>query len=125
MTTSLTLTTINLGTDDVPTLLRFYQDLLGWMPVSEPDEFGGILGNPAGGVGLSAQYEQFHQPPVWPGSPGQQQMMLHLEIRVDDLDAGVERALQCGARLAEFQPQPDVRVCLDPAGHPFCLWTEG
>jgi hypothetical protein len=24
---------------------------------------------------------------------------------------------------AEFQPQGDVRVCLDPAGHPFCLWV--
>jgi len=26
--------------------------------------------------------------------------------------------------LADFQPQEDVRVCLDPAGHPFCLYTE-
>jgi hypothetical protein len=26
--------------------------------------------------------------------------------------------------VAEFQPQEDVRVCLDPAGHPFCLYTE-
>jgi hypothetical protein len=24
--------------------------------------------------------------------------------------------------LADFQPQDDVRVCLDPAGHPFCLF---
>ena len=23
----------------------------------------------------------------------------------------------------EFQPQDDVRVYLDPAGHPFCLWV--
>ena len=30
----------------------------------------------------------------------------------------------CG-RLAEFQPQDDVRVLLDPAGHPFCLWVRG
>jgi Glyoxalase-like domain len=28
------------------------------------------------------------------------------------------------ATLAEFQPQEDVRVCLDPAGHPFCLYVE-
>jgi len=27
-----------------------------------------------------------------------------------------------GATVAEFQPQDDVRVHLDPAGHPFCLW---
>jgi hypothetical protein len=28
-----------------------------------------------------------------------------------------------GAVLAEYQPQDDVRVYLDPAGHPFCLFT--
>jgi hypothetical protein len=27
-----------------------------------------------------------------------------------------------GATLADFQPQDDVSVCLDPAGHPFCLF---
>ena len=27
-----------------------------------------------------------------------------------------------GASLAPVQPQTDVRVLLDPAGHPFCLW---
>jgi len=29
-----------------------------------------------------------------------------------------------GATLAEFQPQEDVRVLLDPAGHPFCLYFD-
>ena len=29
-----------------------------------------------------------------------------------------------GATLADFQPQEDVRVCLDPAGHPFCLFLQ-
>jgi len=27
-----------------------------------------------------------------------------------------------GATLADFQPQDDVRVYFDPAGHPFCLF---
>ncbi|TQS47122.1 hypothetical protein FL583_00960 [Cryptosporangium phraense] len=27
-----------------------------------------------------------------------------------------------GVGPAEWQPQEDVRVYLDPAGHPFCLW---
>ena len=27
-----------------------------------------------------------------------------------------------GGTLAGFRPQEDVRVCLDPAGHPFCLY---
>ncbi|MGW0418084.1 VOC family protein [Streptomyces sp. NPDC003015] len=29
-----------------------------------------------------------------------------------------------GSRLAEYQPQGDVRVLFDPAGHPFCLWVD-
>ena len=28
------------------------------------------------------------------------------------------------ATLADFQPQKDVRVLLDPAGHPFCLYAD-
>ena len=47
-------------------------------------------------------------------------MMMHLEISVDDLEASVAHAIEAGAALADFQPQYDVRVCLDPAGHPFC-----
>jgi predicted enzyme related to lactoylglutathione lyase len=61
--------------------------------------------------------------PVWPAGPGDQQMMLHLDIEVDDLEAAVAHAVAAGAAVADFQPQQDVRVLLDPAGHPFCLWT--
>jgi hypothetical protein len=40
-------------------------------------------------------------------------------------DAGTEteRAVALGATLPRHQPQDDVRVLLDPAGHPFCLYT--
>lgn len=30
-------------------------------------------------------------------------------------------AVALGATVAEFQPQANVRVMFDPAGHPFCL----
>jgi hypothetical protein len=50
-------------------------------------------------------------------------MMLHLDFEVTDLDEAVARALALGAELPEHQPQEDVRVLLDPAGHPFCLYT--
>jgi len=50
--------------------------------------------------------------------------MLHLDIQVDDLDAAVEHAVAAGARLADHQPQERVRVMLDPAGHPFCLFLD-
>jgi hypothetical protein len=47
---------------------------------------------------------------------------MHLEIQVDDLDEAVTYALGVGAELADYQPQDSVRVMLDPAGHPFCLY---
>jgi len=49
-------------------------------------------------------------------------MMAHLDIHVDDLDAAGAHAMDAGAALAAYQPQDDVRVYLDPAGHPFCLF---
>ena len=57
--------------------------------------------------------------------PGQQTATEHLDIGVDDLAAAVEWAVSCGARLADFQPQEDVRVMFDPDGHPFCLFLRG
>jgi len=50
-------------------------------------------------------------------------MMVHLDIEVDDLGLAGSYAVSAGAVLAGFQPQADVRVYLDPAGHPFCLWV--
>ena len=81
-----------------------------------------ILRPPGGGTSLNFQTAEHYVRPVWPAGPGEAQMMMHLEIQVDDLAAGVAHAVAQGATLAEFQPQDDVRVCLDPAGHPFCLF---
>lgn len=50
-------------------------------------------------------------------------MSMHLDIQVDDLEQAVTYALSVGATQADFQPQHDVRVMLDPAGHPFCLYV--
>ncbi|MEU2261436.1 VOC family protein [Streptomyces sp. NPDC019645] len=83
------------------------------------------LAPPDGGTALSFQTEPHHVPPVWPAVPGGQQMQAHLEIEVADLDAAVAEPLALGATPAAFQPQDDVRVCPDPAGHPFCLWLGG
>jgi hypothetical protein len=48
--------------------------------------------------------------------------MEHLDIAVSDLDETVAWAVDAGATLADYKPQEDVRVLLDPAGHPFCLF---
>jgi hypothetical protein len=49
-------------------------------------------------------------------------MMMHLDVEVHDLEAAVADAIELGARLADHQPQDNVRVMLDPVGHPFCLY---
>jgi catechol 2,3-dioxygenase-like lactoylglutathione lyase family enzyme len=119
---SFSLTAAVLGTPDPPGLARFYQRLLGW-PIGSEDPTWVTLRPGGGATGLSFQLEEDHVPPVWPGGAGDQQMQVHLDIRVDDLEAAVAVATEAGATVAEFQPQDDVRVCLDPAGHPFCLFV--
>ena len=118
-----TLTAITLNSPDPSALARFYERLLGWtISLDKPGWV--VLPNPAGGIGLSFQTEDLYIRPTWPAKPGEQQMMLHLEIRVDDLAAGCAHAAACGATMADYQPQEDVRVHLDPDGHPFCLYIE-
>jgi catechol 2,3-dioxygenase-like lactoylglutathione lyase family enzyme len=111
---------IVLDAPDANELAAFYQRLLGWNVIQ--DEPGWVrLGAPNGGAGLSFQTEDRYVRPVWPAGPGDQQMSVHLDILVDDLEAAAAHAEKAGAIQADFQPQDDVRVFLDPAGHPFCL----
>ncbi|MFC4531197.1 VOC family protein [Sphaerisporangium dianthi] len=117
----MSLSGIVLGTPDVSELSAFYQRLLGWKVIDE--EPGWVkLAAPGGGPGLSFQTENEYVRPTWPAGPGDQQMMIHLDIEVDDLEVAGAHAVASGAVLAAFQPQDDVRVYLDPDGHPFCLF---
>lgn len=110
-----------LGTPDPRGLAAFYRELLGWDLVADRPEWV-VLRPQGGGTGLSFQLEAEHVPPAWPAASGDQQMQVHLDIAVGDLDAGVARAVELGAVEPAVQPQDDVRVLLDPAGHPFCLF---
>ena len=60
-----------------------------------------------------------YKAPVWPGQDVPQQ--IHMDVVVDDLDAGEAAVLELGATKTEYQPGTTFRVFLDPAGHPFCL----
>jgi predicted enzyme related to lactoylglutathione lyase len=122
MSPKMTLTATVLDSPDAQELAGFYRALLGW--TARSDEPGWVaLTSPDGGAALSFQTESGYVRPNWPAQPGDQQMMLHLDIEVDDLEVAGAHAEAAGAVLAEFQPQEDVRVYLDPAGHPFCLWV--
>jgi predicted enzyme related to lactoylglutathione lyase len=117
----MTLTGVVLNAPNAGDLATFYRSLLGWT-VSEQETDWIALIPRDGGTGLSFQTEPDYVRPTWPSTPDRQQMMLHLDIAVDDLDAACTHAVATGAVLAEFQPQDDVRVFFDPAGHPFCLY---
>lgn len=117
----LTLTGINIDAPDPYALAEFYAGLLGW-EIARVEDNDVYLRAPDGGRGLSFQRETAYERPTWPAGTGDQQMMMHLEVMVDDLPSAVAHAVSLGATVADHQPQEDVRVCLDPAGHPFCLW---
>jgi hypothetical protein len=120
----LSLSGVVLGSADPGGLAAFYERLLGYQRTT--DEPGWVmLEPPGGGVGLSFQREEFHSPATWPAGPTDQQMQVHLDVEVDDLDVAGELAREAGATLADHQPQDDVRVWIDPAGHPFCLYVRG
>lgn len=110
-----------LGCSDPGVLASFYERLLGWSRVTDKPNWV-TLRPPSGGTGLSFQREENYVAPVWPTRRGHQQIMMHLDIAVEDLGAAVAWAVQAGAAQANRQPQDRVRVMLDPAGHPFCLF---
>ena len=119
---AISLTATVLDAPDPRALARFYQKLLGWPIVDDAPDWA-TLRPPGGGPGLSFQLEALYEPPAWPAEPDRQQMMLHLDLEVEDLEGAVEYALGAGAALAEFQPQEGVRVLRDPVGHPFCFFV--
>jgi catechol 2,3-dioxygenase-like lactoylglutathione lyase family enzyme len=114
-----------LAAPDPVALGRFYQGLLGGELDEGDPGFVTLLVRPTDTTSLAFQLEPDHVAPVWP-VPGvrDQQMQVHLDVGVTDVAAAVEDALALGARLADEQPQDDVRVMLDPVGHPFCLYLD-
>jgi len=119
--TRIAVTTTTLSSPNPRRLAEFYQTLLGWERGS--DEHGWVTIGPAdGGHRLGFHVDEAYQPPVWPSRPDEPPMQVHLEIATDDLPAAVAIVVEAGANQADVQPQDDVRVMLDPDGHPFCLF---
>ncbi len=119
---------------DAEELARFYCEVFGWVETGrdDPDTRAGGSGwiavsGPDGGPAVSFQAEEWYQPPTWPEAHGPQTKMMHFEVAVDDLDAATALVVRAGGRVAPHQPDDrdprHLRVMLDPAGHPFCLFT--
>ena len=113
--------TVNISAPDPSALAAFYAQLLGWEVLIDDGDDWALIHGPES-VRIAFERDVGYQPPVWPTEPGRPPMQMHLEVQVGDLQGALRHALACGATLAAHQPQDDVRVCLDPVGHPFCLW---
>ena len=112
-----------LSARDPVVLARFYSALLGWEIGRETPEWV-TIGMPGTTHYLAFAIDEHHEPPVWPSRPGEPMMQLHLDVGVTDVDQATAEAVSLGAVVAAHQPQDDVRVLLDPAGHPFCLYSD-
>ena len=126
---SISWTTLTIDCADAETLGTFYAQMFGW-EVTARDGAGWLqLRNPHGGISLNIQAEDTYEPPVWPEQSGHQAKMMHFEVLVNDLDAAVRLVLECGGTEALHQPtdrdRSRLRIMLDPAGHPFCLFVHG
>jgi uncharacterized glyoxalase superfamily protein PhnB len=113
---------VALDAPDAQALAHFYARLLGWTVFTDTPEWATVARSEHAGHNLAFQTEKLYQRPAWPAAEGEPPMQMHLDIQVDDLEEAVAFAVSLGAELADFQPQDDVRVLLDPAGHPFCLY---
>lgn len=109
-------------------MARFYETVLGFTPREVGPRWAQLF-DPAGGVHLNIQGIDGYAPPTWPEAPDAQQKMMHFEVMVDDLEAAIAVAIEAGGSEAPWQP-PDrdparIRIMLDPAGHPLCLFLRG
>jgi catechol 2,3-dioxygenase-like lactoylglutathione lyase family enzyme len=103
---------------DPRALAEFYAGLLGLTVLEDAADWV-VLGRSPGMRELAFQRAPDWTPPSWPDPARPQQV--HLDIRVDDVDAAEAHALDLGARRAPGSPEEGYRVFLDPVGHPFCL----
>ncbi len=104
-----------LDAPDATALAQFYADLLAMEVTYEGPEGALITGD-----GRSVMFQQVsgYNAPRWPDPAYPQQA--HLDILVENLDAGEARALDLGASRLDGGGNR-FRVFADPAGHPFCL----
>lgn len=107
-----------LDTPEPMALARFYSRVVGF-PVAESEtDHDWVELDGGGGPSLAFQLAPARTAPAWPREGA---LQFHLDLEVDDLDAGEAAVLEAGATKHEHQPGESFRVFLDPEGNPFCL----
>jgi catechol 2,3-dioxygenase-like lactoylglutathione lyase family enzyme len=104
---------------DPDSLATFYSELLGMQRVQDDGDWI-VIGDAPDRPGVAFARVPDYKPPTWPR--GERPQYRHFDVRVADLDAAEQAALQLGAtRLGKNGVTS--RVFADPVGHPFCLVT--
>ena len=98
-------------------LARFYSGLLGMQVLEDSPEWVVIGRQP----GMRELAFQLADPWVSPRWPDPSHPLVHLDIRVDDVDVAERAVLAAGATRAPGTSETGYRVFRDPVGHPFCL----
>lgn len=105
-------------------LAEFYRAIIGG-ELRELDQGRWVTLRPERGNSIAFQLAPDLVAPTWPDPTVPQQS--HLDIYVDEMEPAEAAVLAAGATKTGLPErnadgsEPDFRVYLDPAGHPFCL----
>lgn len=112
---------IDCSADEVKPMMDFYTKLAGLVPdPNAGDDMPTLVGSH---IAISLFPVKSHVRPTFPSPEVGRQ--IHLDFFVEDLDAAVKYARSIGAIDSSRQFHDSYRIMLDPAGHPFCLTTNG
>ena len=113
--------TIDCHEEDIPKLMKFYEQLTGFEPeIIDGETMPTLLGKH---IAISFFPVNHYYAPTFPSPAIGRQ--IHLDLYVRDLPAAVCYARAIGAKDSSRQFHSSYHIMLDPAGHPFCLTTNG
>jgi catechol 2,3-dioxygenase-like lactoylglutathione lyase family enzyme len=129
---------VALDATDARAVAEFYRELLGYdyrlgdecPPAGQPDPHGEdwlVLRDRTGEARLAVQHVAELPASTWPDPQVPQQLHLDLTVAdVDELFVQRDRALSLGAKILldrSSDPDEQLFVFADPAGHPFCIFV--